>query len=99
MKKQRNPNRRLSQAEVIDRIQGHSEITQRTKIVGAWVWVEFEEKPSAEARETLREIGFHWNRDRNAWQHPCGVFRKRSRWNPKDKYGEVELSDNPGLTV
>jgi hypothetical protein len=30
--------------------------------------------------------GFHWNRERQAWQHPCGQFRLSSNNDPHEKY-------------
>jgi hypothetical protein len=34
----------------------------------------------------LAQIGFHWNRERQAWQHPCGQFRLSSASDPHEKY-------------
>ena len=34
----------------------------------------------------LSELGFHWNRKRQLWQHPCGQFVTGSRRDPRDKY-------------
>ena len=51
-----------------------------------WVWVTFKEQPAAEMRQQLAQLGFHWNRERQAWQHPCGQFRLASVQDPHEKY-------------
>jgi hypothetical protein len=56
------------------------------EVVGRWVWVQFKEQPTAEIRQQLAQLGFHWNRERQAWQHPCGLFRLSSQQDPHDKY-------------
>ena len=56
------------------------------EVVGKWVWVQFKEQPSAEIRQQLAQLGFHWNRDRQAWQHPCGQFSLGSQQDPHEKY-------------
>jgi len=56
------------------------------EVVGKWVWVRFTETPTAEIRQQLAQLGFHWNRERQAWQHPCGQFRLSSQQDPHDKY-------------
>lgn len=56
------------------------------EVVGKWIWVQFKEQPTAEIRQTLAQLGFHWNRDRQAWQHPCGQFSLGSHTDPHEKY-------------
>jgi hypothetical protein len=56
------------------------------EVVGKWVWVTFKEQPAAEIRQQLAQLGFHWNRDRQAWQHPCGLFSLGSAQDPHEKY-------------
>jgi hypothetical protein len=56
------------------------------EVVGKWVWVRFTEQPAAEIRQQLAQLGFHWNRDRQAWQHPCGLFSLGSAQDPHEKY-------------
>ena len=67
------------------------------EVVGKWVWVQFREVPAAEIRQRLSELGFHWNRARQAWQHPCGVNRHESAsFDPRNKYCSYFLADvNP----
>lgn len=56
------------------------------EVVGKWVWVQFKEQPAAEIRQQLAQLGFHWNRERQAWQHPCGQFSLSSSTDPHEKY-------------
>jgi hypothetical protein len=43
------------------------------KVIGQWIWIRFPEAPEEEVRRELSQLGFHWNRKRQAWQHPCGT--------------------------
>ncbi len=64
------------------------------EVVGRWVWVQFNEVPQAGLRQQLAQLGFHWNRARQAWQHPCGSFRDRAfRGDPRNKYGSYFAAD------
>jgi hypothetical protein len=56
------------------------------EVVGKWIWVQFKDQPAATLRQQLAQLGFHWNRERQAWQHPCGAFRLRGAGDPHDKY-------------
>ena len=56
------------------------------EVVGKWIWVQFKEQPTAEIRQQLAQLGFHWNRERQAWQHPCGQFSLGSAQDPHEKY-------------
>ena len=62
------------------------EVYRLAEVVGKWVWVMFKEQPAAEIRQQLAQLGFHWNRDRQAWQHPCGQFSLSSSADPHEKY-------------
>jgi hypothetical protein len=57
------------------------------EVVGKWVWIQFAEKQPTAVTRVLAELGFHWNKGRQSWQHPCGLFRDRSsRVDPRAKY-------------
>lgn len=76
------------------------EIWNQAEVVGSWVWLEFHVAPEKGVRTKLKEFGFHWNRQRQCWQHPCGESRGRSRYDPKEKYPvipapEMELKETP----
>jgi len=64
------------------------------EVVGKWVWVTFKEQPAAEIRQQLAQLGFHWNRERQAWQHPCGEYRLSSVQDPHEKYASYHPSDH-----
>lgn len=59
--------------------------------VGKWVWIEFEKKPDQSVLIFLKTLGFFWNKERKAWQHPCGVMSKRSEDDPTEKYQVKKL--------
>ena len=63
------------------------------EVVGKWVWVQFNEQPAAEIRQQLAQLGFHWNRERQAWQHPCGQFSLSSPHDPHEKYASYFPAD------
>jgi len=89
----RNPNRLLSQDEVIRQLNEHPDVLKAARRVGRWIWVEFDVIPSPEVRKWLGELGFHWNRKRQVWQHPCGRFSKASQDDPRWKYGSFPLAE------
>jgi hypothetical protein len=58
------------------------------EVVGKWVWIQFDGKQPPTVTAVLSELGFHWNKNRQTWQHPCGLFRDRSvSFDPRQKYG------------
>ncbi len=63
------------------------------EVVGKWIWVQFNEQPAATLRQQLAQLGFHWNRERQAWQHPCGAFRLRGAGDPHEKYSSYYPGD------
>jgi hypothetical protein len=69
------------------------ELYRLAEVVGKWVWVQFKDQPAAEIRQQLAQLGFHWNRDRHAWQHPCGQFRLSSVQDPHEKYSSYYPAD------
>jgi hypothetical protein len=73
------------------------------RVVGKWVWVEFESKPSAEIRQGLKDMGFRWSRRRGQWAHNCGNSSRPARsYHPWDKYQTISADEayvNAGLGV
>jgi len=58
------------------------------EVVGKWVWIQFAEKQPREITSRLAQLGFHWNKARQAWQHPCGLYRhEAATFDPRKKYG------------
>lgn len=77
---------------VIDACAARPDIAPFARIVGRWVWCEFPDKPSEEARAFLKETGFRWNKERLAWQHACGHFTRRNRRiDPRAVYGQQAI--------
>lgn len=84
--------RKLPTAEVV-RIIREAGLQAHAKVVGVWVWVSFAERPSKAVRELLLTAGFHWNKERKSWQHPCGHFAKRAPYDPREKYQSIALEE------
>lgn len=83
----RRQNRTLPTPKVLNALLTSLPDVYRTaEVVGKWVWVQFKEQPAAEIRQQLAQLGFHWNRERQAWQHPCGHFSLGSQADPHEKY-------------
>jgi len=83
----RKKNRTLPTEKVLNLLlNSQPELYRLAEVVGKWVWVTFKEQPAAEIRQQLAQLGFHWNRERQAWQHPCGQFRLSSAQDPHEKY-------------
>jgi hypothetical protein len=83
----RKANRTLPTPKVLALLHQQAPAAYRlAEVVGKWVWVTFKEQPAAEIRQQLAQLGFHWNRERQAWQHPCGLFSLGSAQDPHEKY-------------
>ena len=90
----RKKNRTLPTDKVLQMLQTASpELFHMAEVVGKWVWVSFSEQPAAEIRQQLAQLGFHWNRERQAWQHPCGQFSMGSPADPHEKYSSYHPAD------
>ena len=90
----RKTNRTLPTNKVLELLQQHAPSAfDLAEVVGKWVWVQFAEQPAAEIRQQLAQLGFHWNRTRQAWQHPCGQFRLSSSGDPREKYQSFHPAD------
>ena len=64
------------------------------RVVGKWVWIEFESKPGADVRQSLKDIGFHWSHRRQQWSHSCGHPTKPAlSYRPWDKYQTISLDE------
>jgi len=69
------------------------EIWSQAEVVGRWCWLQFDVAPDKAVRDKLKELGFHWNRDRNCWQHPCGQSRGRSSRDPRNVYEVIPANE------
>lgn len=63
------------------------DLYQAALVVGRWVWVQFDAVPAVGIRQQLAQLGFHQNRTRKAWQHPCGLLSLGSWGDPRLPYG------------
>ena len=50
----------------------------RVFYVGTWVWAAFPDQPPTETRARMKDLGFHWNRQRVTWQLPGNKGSKGS---------------------
>jgi hypothetical protein len=93
--KRRRANRSLDTAKLLTLLESDAPMFhEAAEIVGKWVWIEFEDKQPVQITRTLAELGFHWNRLRQAWQHPCGIYRDRRAMNdPRYRYGSYAATD------
>ena len=90
----RKANRTLPTEKVLTLLQQHDRrLWDLAEVVGKWIWVSFSEQPAPTVRQTLAQLGFHWNRTRQAWQHPCGQFRLSSAGDPHEKYPTYNPAD------
>ena len=90
----RKANRSLTTDQLLTRLQAADRrLWEMAEVVGKWVWVSFSEQPAASVRQTLAQLGFHWNRDRQCWQHPCGQFRLASSGDPRERYQSYAPAD------
>ncbi len=90
----RKKNRILPTAKVLELLKtSNPGLFNLAEVVGKWVWIAFRETPAPELRQILAQLGFHWNRERQAWQHPCGAFRLRGVQDPHEKYSSYYPAD------
>ena len=65
-----------------------------TRLVGRWLWIEGALPENRDEAKALWYLGFHWNRARQVWQHPCGQYRSKASANdPREKYGQLRLDE------
>ena len=70
------------------------------RVVGRWIWIKFDSKPSVEIRTDLKDMGFRWSRRRSQWAHNCGHSSRPARsYKPWDRYATTTLENyvNAGL--
>ena len=85
--RRRFQNRGLSTEKLLDMLYHETpRFWELAQVVGKWVWIQFDDRQPPEITAALSQFGFHWNRKRQTWQHPCGQFRTGSHRDPRDKY-------------
>ncbi len=66
----KHPTRSKSnQHSIIEVLEFRKELDLPARVVGRWVWIEFDSKPDAEIRQALKDFGFRWSRRRGQWSH------------------------------
>src|SRR5271165_732860 len=85
----RRTNRRLETEKLLALLRSETpRFFEVAEVVGKWVWIQFTEKQPPTVTSVLAELGFHWNNNRQTWQHPCGTIPdKRADYDPREKYG------------
>jgi hypothetical protein len=68
-------------------------IADKAEIVGRWVWVEFDTKPSSELRQAMKDFGFRWSKRRGRWAHNCGHYSRPGQRDPRFTYGHISLDE------
>lgn len=91
----RRRNRFLSSSRLVRVLRSQCpDLYDRAEVVGRWVWVQFAQPPTRTLRRQLAELGFHWNRTRQVWQHPGGIHRdRRVSFGPRRKFGSYFAAD------
>jgi hypothetical protein len=91
----RRTNRALATEKLLALLRNQSpRFFEMAEVVGKWVWIQFTEKQPAEVTSVLAELGFHWNNNRQAWQHPCGtIMERRAAYDPRKRYGSYFAAD------
>jgi hypothetical protein len=58
------------------------------EVVGKWVWLDVSPSRKPNLAALLWALGFHWNKRRGVWQHPCGSFDPLGSYptDPRAKY-------------
>lgn len=91
----RRVNRSLDTQTLLAVLRGSSpRFFELAEVVGRWVWIQFAEKQPREITSRLAELGFHWNKLRQSWQHPCGLYRhEAASFDPRRRYGSYFAAD------
>lgn len=85
--KSRRANRALNTKRVIALLRSEApDFFNLAEVVGRWVWIQLKDKQPREVTSALSELGFHWNKQRQTWQHPCGQWISRKPADPRTKY-------------
>jgi|GEM_PF-1419082 hypothetical protein len=91
----RHANRSLNTEKLLGLLRNQSpRFFEVAEVVGKWVWIQFDGKQPSDVTRALAEFGFHWNNNRQTWQHPCGTIpNRRSTFDPRKKYGSYFAAD------
>ena len=91
---QRQQNRQLPTDQLIALLRSEApRFFELAEVVGQWVWIQFTDKQPRDITRQLAQFGFHWNNQRQTWQHPCGHLTQGSPDDPRAKYGSQFAAD------
>jgi hypothetical protein len=92
---QRQANRSLNTESLLALLRREApKFFELAEVVGKWVWIQFEQRQPVSITAALAQLGFHWSRTRQAWQHPCGIFCEGvSSKDPREKYASYFPAD------
>jgi hypothetical protein len=87
--KKRFENRALNTESLLALLRSETpKFFELAEVVGKWVWIHFADKQPSDITRVLAELGFHWNNNRQTWQHPCGTIPdERADYDPRKRYG------------
>jgi hypothetical protein len=93
--KLRRENRKLETEKLLALLRNKTpNLFELAEVVGRWVWIQFTDKQPSEVTRVLAELGFHWNNNRQTWQHPCGTLAyERADYDPRKRYGSYFAAD------
>ena len=89
---EKNEKRREVEAKIAEVVEFCKREKLTAELVGAWVWVSFDEKPDEETRKLLKDAGFRWVKKRGKWAHNCGIKCRAGKISPWDKYESTIIS-------
>jgi transposase len=85
----RQANRKLETEKLLALLRNEKpDFFKLAEVVGKWVWIQFSDKQPPTVTRVLAELGFHWNKTRQTWQHPCGSPPvEAATYDPRRRYG------------
>jgi len=91
----RRANRKLETEKLLALLRSETpNFFELSEVVGKWVWIQFSDKQPPTVTRVLAELGFHWNNNRQTWQHPCGTIPdERATYDPRKRYGSYFAAD------
>jgi hypothetical protein len=90
-----NTDENAKQLEIIQAVRNYNpSLIKSCYAVGLWIWADFKERLSQEELTFLKQTGFKWNPTRKVWQNACGVYKRNSKGDPRQKYTVITFNEN-----
>jgi hypothetical protein len=89
-------NRKLSTKAVLNYLRARlPREYELAEVVGRWIWLDVAGSGKRGLASVLWLSGFHWNKRRGVWQHPCGIFDPFGSHpsDPRSKYSSRLAAD------